>query len=258
MQRRGITRRGLICERPARRPTSKPVGHCVVRLPPRYSEDWRAPFDQAVHSCLFPGIRILDVGSGRAPTLGREARPAGCRYVGLDMSMSELEAAGPEAYDEVLVGDIADRSLCLPADHYDLALSWQVLEHVTSLETALSNIRRSLVPGAHLVAQFSGRRSAIALANRVTPGRIAKPAMSRLLGRDPHSVFEASYDRCTFDDLEVLMADWSQASITPRFRSATYLGFLPPAQWAYLKYEDWTVRTGRRNLATHYLLDATR
>jgi SAM-dependent methyltransferase len=230
----------------------------VVGLPPRYSEDWLAPFDRAVQSCLFPEIRILDVGSGRAPTLGPEARPAGCRYVGLDISMSELEAAGPEAYDEVLVGDIADRSLALPADRYDLVLSWQVLEHVTSLEAALTNIRRSLVPGAHLVAQLSGRRSAIGLANRVIPGHIAKPVMKRLLGRDPRSVFEAPYDRCTFDDLAMQMSDWSHVSITPRFRAAAYFGFLPPVQWAYLKYEDWTIRSGRRNLATHYLIDAVR
>lgn len=230
----------------------------MVGLPERYAEDWLSLFHNAVAPCLFAGMSILDVGSGRTPTLDPGARPAGCRYVGLDLSASELEAAGPGAYDDVLVGDIADPDLPLPADEYDLALSWQVLEHVTSLEASLSNIRRSLAPGAHFVAQLSGGRSAVALANRVVPGSIAKPAMARLLGRDPHSVFEAPYDRCTFDDLNVMLSDWTQATITPRFRSAAYFGFLPPAQWVYLKYEDWTLRTGRRNLATHYLIDAIR
>ena len=237
---------------------SPPAGRHMVRLPERYSEAWRLPFNGAVARCLSPGIRILDVGSGRTPTLDPLLRPQGCRYVGLDLSGTELEAAGPGAYDDIIVGDISDPCLALPADHYDLAVSWQVLEHVASLQVALSNIRQSLVPGAHLVAQLSGGLSAVALANRVIPGSIARPAMSRLLGRDPRSVFEAPYDRCTFDDLTELLSDWSQARIIPRFRSAAYFGFLPPAQWAYLKYEDWTLRAGRWNLATHYLIDAIR
>jgi SAM-dependent methyltransferase len=203
-------------------------------------------------------VRILDVGSGRIPTLDRNARPRGCRYVGLDISITELEAAGPGAYDEIVVGDIADARLSLPSGRFDLALSWQVLEHVSSLETALNNVRLSLAPGAHLIAQLSGGRSAIALANRVVPSAVAKTAMRRLLGRDPGSVFAAPYDRCTFDDLSALLSNWTQVTITPRFGAAAYFGFLTPAQWLYLKYEDWAVRAGRSNLATHYLIDAVR
>jgi SAM-dependent methyltransferase len=238
--------------------TGRSIDDRAARLPARYGEDWRAPFDAAARACLVPGMRILDVGSGRSPTLRPSDRPAGCRYVGLDLSRSELIAAGAAAYDEVLVGDIADPNLAISTGQFDLALSWQVLEHVTSLEAALTNVRQSLAPGAHFVAQFSGRKSAIALANRAVPGRLSKFAMRRLLGRDPRSVFAAPYDRCTYDDLVLLFAAWSSVTITPRFRAATYLGFLRPAQWAYLKYEDWTMRSGRNNLATHYLIDAVR
>ena len=50
--------------------------------------------------------------------------------------------------------------------------------------------------------------------------------------------------------------------LDPRVRTKGYgsrfLASLPPAQWLYLVYEDWAMRSGRRDLATHYLVEAER
>src|SRR5689334_448843 len=68
-------------------------------LPQRYLEPWSADFEQSVRPLLVPGVRILDAGAGRKPTIPPEDRPAGCVYVGIDISAEELERAGPDAYD---------------------------------------------------------------------------------------------------------------------------------------------------------------
>jgi hypothetical protein len=64
----------------------------VVALPARYGERWEAPFERRVGAVLRPNMAILDVGSGRRPTITPSDRPAGCRYVGLDISAAELAA----------------------------------------------------------------------------------------------------------------------------------------------------------------------
>src|SRR5215813_5576515 len=79
------------------------------RLPERYTQPWREPFDARVVPSLVPGVCILDVGSGRRPTILPERRPAGCHYAGLDLSQTELSKAPVGSYDEVWASDVARR-----------------------------------------------------------------------------------------------------------------------------------------------------
>src|SRR5213075_133047 len=75
-------------------------------LPERYAEPWRQPFYDRVASVISPGSAIVDVGSGRSPAVPVDLRPPDCRYVGLDISASELAAAAPCSYDEAVVADL--------------------------------------------------------------------------------------------------------------------------------------------------------
>jgi SAM-dependent methyltransferase len=221
----------------------------------RYEARWRDLFDEAISPFLRANVAVLDVGSGRSPTVGVSDRPTGCSYVGLDVSESELRLADQDAYDEIVVADVTTPDPTL-ASRFDLALSWQVFEHVRSLDRAFENIHSYLRPGGAVVAQLSGKFSAFALLNQLIPSRVATSLLACLLDRDPSTVFPAYYHHCYSSALERMLAGWSDVRIVPRFCGAGYFGFSRTSRRIYLKYEDWAMRSGHVNLATHYLIVA--
>lgn len=226
-------------------------------LPARYGEPWGRSFFQAAEPALVPGARILDVGGGRDPILPANQRPPGAHYVGLDISASELEAALPGAYDATVTADITDRHRELE-DQFDLVLSWQTLEHVASMEQALENIRAYTRTGGRFVGLLSGSRAVFALLARAVPYSIAKAMMKRLMDAEEGEKFPTRYDRCTASELEPLLARWTRHEIMPRYKAGAYLRFSRPLERTYLAFEDWAERSGRPDLATHYLVWAIR
>jgi SAM-dependent methyltransferase len=205
---------------------------------------------------LTAGVRILDVGAGRAPTIAVEDRPPGCRYVGLDSSAGELAAAPDRAYDEAFVHDVMQP---LGRDgEFDVAVSWQVLEHVERLAPALENLRAALRVGGTLVAQLSGRYSLFAVISQLLPHRARVWAMTRWLGEPAEEKFPTHYDDCSADRLRRLLAPWSTDEVLSFYRGASYLTPLRPIQRAYLAYESALARRDARNFATHYLIIAKR
>lgn len=229
----------------------------TFELPARYRDDWRAPFHDRVCRHLRPGMTVLDIGAGATPSISVAGRPPGCLYVGLDLSREELAKAPAGAYDETWSVDAATR---LPelVERFDLIVSWQVLEHVRSLEAVLDNSRAYLRPGGALVALFSGSFSFPAAANRVVPLRVSRALMHRLLGRPPETVFPAYYDHTWYSAVARYLADWQTAEVVPLYRGAGYFSFSAAMQRLYIRYEDWALLSGHRNLATHYLVHAIR
>jgi SAM-dependent methyltransferase len=200
---------------------------------------------------------VLDVGSGSHCTFPVDRRPSSCHYVGLDLSREELSKAAIGSYDEIWECDIAHRLPQL-VDRFDLAVSWQVLEHVRPLEEALENVHSYLRSGGRFVATLSGKFSAFALINQMIPRRFGIVAMQRLLGREPDTVFPAYYDRCWETALVSALDKWSSVEVVPFFIGATYFSFSRALWRTYLSYEEWIVRRNYSNLATHYLIDAIR
>jgi SAM-dependent methyltransferase len=196
---------------------------------------------------------ILDVGSGREPTLSRDERPAGLHYVGLDIAREELARAPTHAYDEVAVTDVCVLNPELRA-RFDIAISVHFLEHVTPLSRALANIETYLKPGGKFFALVASRYSAHALANRFLPERLG----ARFIGRPPDTKFKARYDHCSHRALTELLGGWQNAQIEPLFLGAHYFGFSATLQRAFLSYENWAERTNKRDLASHYLISAIR
>jgi SAM-dependent methyltransferase len=227
------------------------------RLPQRYGEPWFDLFAERVDAALRPGMAILDVGSGRDPVLDPAERPAGCEYAGLDVSRSELAAAPAGAYDEAICADIAQPQAAL-LGRFDLIVSWQVLEHVRPLAASLELMRSYLGPGGRLVAQLSGGLSVFALAGRCMPHALTRVLMVELLGAQEHQTFPTHYDRCRYSALTAMLGEWSEHEIVPRYRGAGYLRFARSLERAYLRYENWIVRRGIAELATHYLIEAVR
>jgi SAM-dependent methyltransferase len=226
------------------------------RLPERYRPRMQETLLARLAPLLVDGVRILDVGAGRSPTIAPADRPPRCTYVGLDVSGEELDAAPAGAYDAAIVHDISQ-----PLDalgDFDVILSWQVLEHVPDLERALVNLGALLVPGGTLLAQLSGSFAIFSLAARVMPHRMRVRAMARFLGHPEELKFPTRYDRCYDTAIRRMLAGFTQAEIIPFYRGAPYLSMSRFLQRGYLVYENAVARQDRRNLATHYLVCATR
>jgi SAM-dependent methyltransferase len=225
-------------------------------LPERYAEPMQLELLRRVKPLLVPDVAILDVGAGRYPTLAAADRPSGCRYVGLDIEAAELDAAAPGAYDEGVVADITK-----PLDRdgeFDVIVSWQVLEHVSPLEDAFENLRAALRQGGTLLAQLTGSNAAFALGGRLVPPKARVWLATHVLGHEEEEKFETRYDRSSYKELQAMLSEWSGVEIVPFYRGAPYFGFWRPMQRAYLAYESAIERRQRRNLATHYLVIATR
>lgn len=226
------------------------------RLPQRYSYRLQDVFMVKLAPLLRPGVRILDVGAGAAPTLAPDDRPPGCFYAGLDASAQELAAAGAGAYDEVHVHDIARPFEAV--EPFDLAISWQVLEHVSPIGAALKNLRVVLKPQGALIAQVSGSKAWFSLAARAIPHAMRAAAMTRLLGHSAAEKFPLARERRDAASLERQLSDWSHSEVIAFYRGAAYLSPWRAPQRVYLAYENRIARGGHRNLATHYLLVAQR
>lgn len=226
------------------------------RLPRRYGYAMQEVLWSQLRPLLKPGIRILDVGSGRNPSISPEERPSECQYIGLDISAAELASAPEGVYDDTLVHDITQP--LPPLEKFDLVVSWQVLEHVKPLGRALENLRAVLRPGGTMLAQVSGTFSAFALLARVVPHSTRVWAMTRYLGHAEEEKFPTRYEHCWASAIERLCSDWSSVSLYPFYRGATYFGMSAPMQRAYLKYESAVAAKDVRNLATHYLVVAQR
>lgn len=227
-------------------------------MPPRYEGNWwRGTFDALLEPSLVPGARILDAGSGREPVLPKARRPPGSRYVGLDLSAEELDAAPSGSYDDARVADLVEHQPDLEAQ-FDVIVSWQVLEHVKPLEAVFENLRTYLAPGGSLLTQFSGTFSPFGLANRVVPQRAAEVILRKAQDRSSESVFPAYYHHCWYSALERMRGSWSQWRVIPTYSGAGYFRFARPVLAAYLAYEEW-VRTRRHyNLAPYYTVIAVR
>jgi SAM-dependent methyltransferase len=228
-----------------------------VVLPLRYHTRWRQPYEDNISARLRDGMTILDIGAGRHPTLDAADRPARTTYVGLDISGDEMRAAGPNAYDAMQAADITSLVPTL-VDSVDLAVSWQVFEHVKAMDVALDNIHRYLHVDGALVSLFSGKWSAFGILNQVVPDAIGHRIVERVMSRRAQNVpvFPAYYHRCSARQLRKMTVAWRSVEIVPLFRGATYFNFSALLTRMYLRYEEQARRRRADNLATHYLLIA--
>jgi SAM-dependent methyltransferase len=224
---------------------------------PRYATYWGTEFWEEVNGTLARAGAVLDVGSGRRPTIAPEDRPADVEYVGLDISAEELALAPEGAYDETVAADASELVQGL-VGRFDLILSWQVLEHVEDLPRAAANFHAYAKPGGSFVAMLSGRYAAYAVANRVLPADAARRFVARLRRRPIDTVFPAHYDHCDEKGLRDAFSSWERVEVIPLWRGADYFERLPGLRGLYLRYEDLAIRRGWDGLATNYTVIARR
>jgi SAM-dependent methyltransferase len=229
-------------------------------LPARYHRPvWHLGerFDEAMLAALQPGMRILDLGSGRSPALWPKDRPHDATYAGLDISLTELQAAPAGSYDEMYQADATKRMPALE-NRFDLVVSFQVFEHVKPLDVAFENMRSYLKPGGTAIVQMSGTWSVFGMINQVIPQRLSVWLLQKATGRSKESVFPAPYHKCSNSALDRILAPWSSFTIEPLYLGADYFKFFSPLARSYVWYENWAMNGDHRNLASHYLVTATK
>jgi SAM-dependent methyltransferase len=110
-------------------------------------------------------VKVLDAGCGRC--LQAVDLPDDAYLVGIDLSPVAL-AENP-SLDQRIVGDI--QIYPLPRETFDLAVCWDVLEHVRDPRAALDNITAALRPGGRLIVGIPNVLSPKGLVTKFTPYR---------------------------------------------------------------------------------------
>jgi SAM-dependent methyltransferase len=227
----------------------------LARIAPRV----RGEFDFAqrvVPSLLKPGLRVLDVGGGRSPTIAPAAvRQLGLHVVGLDISAAELTLAPEGAYAETIVGDVAETPI---PGQFDLVLSDNVLEHVRDNRRTIANLAACMAPGAVMAHFVPCRNAPFAVLNRWLGNRLAK---NILLGIYPErrgvAGFPAYYDHCVPSRLAKLcrQCGLDVVEVTPFFVS-DYFEFFAPAHTLELCRQSVLRLLGARDFAETFVLVA--
>jgi len=208
---------------------------------------------------LEPGAEIVDVGGGRqCPFADDVDRTGGTRIVAVDASRDELDAN--RSVDETRVADVA-MGLPFADGEVSLLVSRTLLEHVRGVPAAIGHIGRVMTPGGRTIHLIPCRNALFALAARVVPWQLAKPAVHRLIPSARGVIeFEPYYDSCEPHKLERLFreAGFSEVRVDVCWAQADYFTACFPLFLGVWAYQSLARRLGVRRLAAYAIVDAVR
>lgn len=159
--------------------------------------DEHARFDRTVRRYLRPDQVVLDAGAGQGKAFTHDYKHNARVVVGLDRDPHIGE--NPLLHHAVL-GDLARSPF--PEATFDLVLAKYVFEHLDRPQDVLTELRRVLKRGGHLVFHTPNRFHYVALAARLTPHRF-HVWFNQKRGGEGHA-FETFYranDRRTLQNL---------------------------------------------------------
>ncbi len=184
--------------------------------------------DRVLPDLIRPGMRVLDVGGGKRPSIDvGKKKELGLWVVGLDLSEQELNRAPSGAYDQIVVGDVARASI---PGQFDLILSNTVLEHVADTRLAMSNLASAMKEGAIMAHLVPCRYALFAVINRMLGKRLAKKVLYCIFPeRRELSGFDAFYDQCVPSKMRRICEDRDLeiVEITPYYHSNYFIFFAP-------------------------------
>lgn len=144
---------------------------------------------------LAPGLKVVDVGSGRYPQISPELKDRlGLTVVGLDLSGEELEAAPAGAYDTAVA---ADATTYVGDGTADLVISHCCFEHLPDTAGGFRAVASMLKPGGRAVIYNPSRAALFARLNLIIPEAMKRRALGMLPDRGGKGGWPAVYDRAT-------------------------------------------------------------
>ena len=109
------------------------------------------------------GDRVLDVGCGRGIMLDRLHASYKTVGYGIDVSNASLKGARSESVNPHRVAASEGENLPFADDCFDLAVSFDVLEHVPASDTVLAEMVRVLRPGGTILCYAVSRKNEFTL-----------------------------------------------------------------------------------------------
>jgi SAM-dependent methyltransferase len=103
---------------------------------------------------LPPAIRILDAGCGSGRNMVELAEFG--VVTGLELAEASVEAARERGVGEVIEGSVDE--MPFPDDSFDLAVSFDVIEHLPDEQHSLRELRRVIKPGGTLLVTVPAYR----------------------------------------------------------------------------------------------------
>jgi len=202
-----------------------------------------------------PKIRVVaDCGAGRTWHFPFHYKKWFNIYlIGLDIDADEM--TGNASLDQTIDCDVTT-SMPLENGSVDLFMVSSGVEHFSDNQRFLENCFQALRPGGYVIAQFPGRYSPFAIANRFLPRRLAKMLL-RTSMKDSDGVlgFEAHYDRTNFSAFRSIAkkAGFEITYYSPGYYSSNYAEFfLPLWVFSYI-YDVVRFAIGVKDLASYNL-----
>ena len=110
----------------------------------------RILFSQIIKGFGLPqDSAVLDIGTSTGTNLRMLRNLGFTRVTGLDQSPEAIRFCAEKGFGHVQIGDVCE--LPFPDNVFDLVLATDIIEHVTSDNEALREIRRVLKPNGHLL-----------------------------------------------------------------------------------------------------------
>ena len=173
--------------------------------------------NQLVRARIRPGMKVIDVGSGRIPFfLPEEKQRRQLHVTGLDLNRAELEAAPAGSYDDVIEADVTNYA---GKGDKDFVICMSVLEHVTDTAAALRTLASMVKPGGTVAVFVPSRNAAFARLNLLLPNRVTSWLLKYKPGARGGDGWPAYYDRCTPRDFEAMA---KKAGLEPVWTEVSY------------------------------------
>ncbi|HEY3266709.1 MAG TPA: class I SAM-dependent methyltransferase [Armatimonadota bacterium] len=211
----------------------------------------------ADHINANPGLKVVDVGGGKACPFKRRLSPNANAYIiAVDVSADELEHN--RDVDEKRVADIT-RGLPFGPREVDLIVSRSVLEHLTDTEAFVRASYEALKPGGHCIHVLPSRYAPFAIANRLMPNAIARRLLDYL---EPFNQgicgFPAHYNRCYPSAMAAAFAGagFEVSGVTVNYYQSKYYDFFAPLYALSVGYELTVRALGLRNLGASLMIIA--
>jgi SAM-dependent methyltransferase len=141
----------------------------IGELDARYYRDYIRPdarLDATIRRYLRPGHVLLDAGAGRGEAFSHGYRGIAERVVGVDLDPAVHENPN---LDEAHVADLSNLPFGDAA--FDMVISRSVFEHLEDPHAVLTEMRRILRPGGHLIFRTPNRFHYYVVAATLTPHR---------------------------------------------------------------------------------------
>ncbi|HMO18886.1 MAG TPA: methyltransferase domain-containing protein [Oligoflexia bacterium] len=186
-------------------------------------------YESFITEYMVKNITVYDIGGGKRPFLSRsEKEDKNIKLIGFDIDQEELSKAPEGIYDKTICADICNYK---GEGDADLVVCQALLEHVKSLEFALSGIKSILKPGGRAVIFVPSRNAVFARLNLLLPESFKKKILVSIYpqAKDIQG-FPAYYDHCTpngFQKIAIEKLGFEIEKASYHYMSAYFTFFFP-------------------------------